>query len=268
MQIFEVLELREFPYFQTVEVEEGEVVRDVLTDLNNRKVHLLVDHDTKRIWTYNGPYSPLKLQIYGGILAGMLRTQLRLFYRVYPLNQFGKEDREFQEILDKPLGTGRARSIEKGDFSADQFEKTPERLMIYNPKFKKAIDIIESYPLPEDFNRAFMLIGGIVYSEEEVTESMLKETKTSKTIIKMGRLNNGFTLFDDRNYSTRLVIKDRAIQGIELFVNKSEVIPPLRIKTPMIPEEKFNKPGSIKDLVQAFQIPESIADLKADENEN
>jgi len=74
LQIFEALELREFPYFLTVDVEEGERVGDIITDLNIRKVYLLIDHDTKRIWTYNGSNSSLKLQIFGGILAGMLQN--------------------------------------------------------------------------------------------------------------------------------------------------------------------------------------------------
>ncbi|MFW9949491.1 MAG: hypothetical protein ACFFKA_05135, partial [Candidatus Thorarchaeota archaeon] len=128
MQLFEVIELREFPYFLTVQVEEGELVKDILTEINNYKVFIMVDHDTKRIWTYNGPYSSLKLQIYGGILAGMLRTQLRMFYRVYTLNEYNKEDKEFQEILEKSLGQGRARNIEKSDFSEVQFEKIMGRI--------------------------------------------------------------------------------------------------------------------------------------------
>ncbi len=268
MQIFEVIELREFPYFLTVEVEEGELVKDVLTDFNTHKVFLLVDHDTKRIWTYNGQYSPLKLQIYGGILAGMLRTQLRLFYRVYPLNTYKKDDAFFQEILEKPLGEGRARSIEKTDFPKEQFERTVGDLIIHNPRFKTAIETLNSYPLPEDFTRVFIIIGGIIYSEEEVTESMLKELKTSMNVVKMGRLNNGFTFFDDRNYSMRLIIKDRAIQGIEFFVHDSDKIPALRIKTPVIFEEHLNKTGKIKDLIQGFQIPESISDVESSEKEN
>ncbi|MBY9002682.1 MAG: hypothetical protein KGD73_01800, partial [Candidatus Lokiarchaeota archaeon] len=77
MQIFEVLEIREYPYFLTVDVSDGEVVRDIVNDLNSHKAYLIVDHDTKRIWTYNGINSSLKLQLFGGILAGMLRVQLR-----------------------------------------------------------------------------------------------------------------------------------------------------------------------------------------------
>jgi hypothetical protein len=268
MQVFEVLELREFPYFLTVEVEEGKLVRDILTEINNHKVFLLVDHDTKRIWTYNGRYSPLKLQIYGGILAGMLRSQLRLFYRVYPLNLLKTEDKVFQEILEKPLGVGRAKSIEKSDFQKEQFEKTVGDLIIHNPRFKSALENLNSYPFPEDFLRIFIIIGGIVYSEEEITETMLKELKTSLNIIKMGQLNNGFTFFDDRNYSIRLIIKDRAIQGIELFVHKSDKVPLLHIKTPLIPEEHLNRKGDIKDLIRAFQISDSLSDMEVSEKES
>jgi len=102
MQVFEALELREFPYFITVGVDDGETVRDVLSSLNAHKVYLLVDHDSKTIWTYNGPYSSFKLQIFGGILAGMMRKQLRLFYKLQSLNSFKPDDSRFQEILDKP----------------------------------------------------------------------------------------------------------------------------------------------------------------------
>jgi hypothetical protein len=198
----------------------------------------------------------------------MLRTQLRLFYRVYPLNSFKKEDKIFQEILDKPLGEGRAKCIEKSDFPKEQFDKTVGDLIINNPRFKSALEILNTYPLPDDFSRVFIIIGGIIYSEEEITESMLKELKTSLNVIKMGRLNNGFTFFDDRNYSIRFIIKDRAIQGIELFVHKSDKIPLLRIKTPLIPEEHLNRKGDIKDLIQAFQISDSLSDVESSEKES
>ena len=65
MQIFEVVELTEFPFMETREVVDGTIVSDVINDTIDGKVFLLVDHDTKRIWTYNGPKSPLKIQIYG-----------------------------------------------------------------------------------------------------------------------------------------------------------------------------------------------------------
>jgi len=139
MQIFEALETREYPYFLTVDVTDGEIVRDVINALNSHKVYLLVDHDTKRIWTYNGINSSLKLQLFGGILAGMLRLQLRGFYRIYSLNQYSNEDPEFQEILDKSLGVGRARSIDKKDFP-DQLENvTQGNIQIHNPRLNKAL---------------------------------------------------------------------------------------------------------------------------------
>ncbi|MFX0180178.1 MAG: hypothetical protein ACFE78_08295 [Candidatus Hodarchaeota archaeon] len=265
MQIFEVLEVREFPYFLTVEVTEGETVRDTLNDYNSHKVYLLVDHDTKKILTYNGPNSALKLQIFGGILANMLRKQLKLFYRIYPLNLYSKEDHEFQEILDKPLGEGRARSIEKSDFPDPAKTSTTGDLVIHNPRLKKVVETIKEYPLPENYKRIFVIIGGILYSEEDITELFLKEEKVKKEFVKMGRLNNGFTFFNDRNYSIRVIVKDRAIQGIELFNPDYEKYDSIELKVPVIPEEKFNRPGKIESLIQSFNIPEEIPEEKLDQ---
>ncbi len=258
MQIFEVLEVREYPYFLTVDATEGETVRDVLTDYNSHKVYLLVDHDTKKILSYNGPNSSLKLQIFGGILASMLRKQLKLFYRIYSLNIYSREDLEFQEILDKPLGEGRARSIDKSDFPDPTTISTTGDLVIHNPRLKKVIETINEYPLPEHYKRIFAIIGGILYSEEDITELFLKEEKVKKEFVKMGRLNNGFTFFNDRNYSIRVIVKDRAIQGIELFTPDYEKYDSIKLKVPVIPEEKFSRPGKIESLIESFNIPEKI----------
>lgn len=268
MQIFEVLELREFPYFLTVEVTEGETVRDVLNDYNSHKVYLLVDHDAKKILTYNGPISSLKLQLFGGILASMLRKQLRLFYRVYPLNIYSREDLEFQEILDKPLGEGRARTIEKSDFPDPTTASTTGDLVIHNPRLKKVVETIKEYPLPKNFKRIFVIIGGILYSEEDIAELFLKEEKIRREFVKMGRLNNGFTFFNDRNYSLRVIVKDRAIQGVELFTPDYEKYDSIKLKVPVIPEEKFNRPGKIDSLIESFNIPEKIPDEKLNQGRN
>ena len=117
MQIFEVLERVEFPFMETKEVLEGVLVSDIISDACDGKVFLLVDHDTKRIWIYNGPQSSLKIQFYGAKLAGMLRQQLKLFYRIYPLNIHSQADTKFQELMNKQLGPGRAKPIEEKDFS-------------------------------------------------------------------------------------------------------------------------------------------------------
>jgi hypothetical protein len=258
MQIFEVVELSEFPYMETKEAAEGQVVSDILNENNNENVYLLVDHDTKRIWTYNGLKSSLKTQIYGGILAGMLRKQLRLFYRVYPLNMYSRESKEFQEILEKPIGGGTANPIEKKDFPETTSDKNIMDISISNPKINKAIEDINNLPNPDNLLRRFMIIGGSIFTDEEITESFLKDEKTSLKTIKLGRLNNGFTFFQDHNYSTRLIIKERNIQGIELFIPKDDKSPTFKIDIPVIHEDKFSKPGSIDSLIKAFQIPKQI----------
>jgi len=268
LQIFEALELREFPYFLTVDVEEGEIVRHVINDLNSRKVYLLIDNDTKRIWTYNGPNSSLKLQIFGGILAGMFRKQLRLFYRVYSLNLYSKDGPEFQEVMDKPIGAGRARSIDKKDFSDSKMKSTEREMIIRNPRLSRAMENINLCSKPESLKRIFIIVGGIIYSEEEVPETMLIEEKSSVNLVKMGRLNNGFTLFDDRNYSTRIIVKDRVIQGIELFVQNNDEMPSLRIKSPIIHEDKISEERDMEKLITSFEIPDSMPDIEATEGEN
>ncbi len=265
MQIFEVVELAEFPYMETQEVGEGQNVSDILNENNNEKVFLLIDHDTKRIWIYNGNQSSFKLQIYGGILAGMLRKQLRLFYRVYPLNLHSHDDKEFQELLAKPIGGGRANPIVKKDFPEPSPDKIVADVSISNPKINKAIEYINELPNPDNLMRRFAIIGGAIFTDEEITESFLKEEKTSFKIIKLGRLNDGFTFFQDHNYSTRLIIKERNIQGLELFIHKDDKSPVFKIDIPVIYEDKFSKPGSMKSLMKAFQIPKQIKISKENE---
>lgn len=264
-QIFEVLEVREFPFFVTIEIDDVSKVDDVINFTNSRKVYLLVDHNKKKIWTYNGRNSPFKLQIYGGILAGMLRKQLKLFYRVYPLNMYSTENPEFQEIMEQSIGPGRAQPINKKDFSKAVIDGTVGEIMIHNPKFSKAMETINSYAKPEDLNRIFLIIAGNIYSEEETPEAILKEEQYSTKLVPMGRLNNGFTLFDDRNYSTRIIVRHRSIQGIELYGNSYENIPSLRIKSPIIHEDKISNKGDMDTLMAAFNIPESLPDVESEE---
>ena len=265
-QIFEVLEVREFPYFVSIEIDDVSKVKDVINFMNSLKVYLLVDHNKKRIWVHNGRVSRFKLQIYGGILAGMLRKQLKLFYRVYPLNMYSTEDPEFQEVMEQSIEPGRAQSIGKEDFSKAIIEGTVGEIIIHNPRLSKAMENINLYAQPEDLKRIFLIITGNIYSEEETPEAILKEEQYSTNLVKMGRLNNGFTFFNDRNYSTRIIVRNRTIQGIELFVNSDENLPPLRIKSTIIHEDKISKKGDMDTLMKAFQIPESMPDDDDDDD--
>lgn len=267
MQIFEVIELAEFPFMETREKVDGTTVSDIINDSSYDKVFLLVDHDTKRIWTYSGPQSSLKIQIYGGILAGMMRQQLRLFYRVYPLNRYSKTDKEFQQLMNKQIGAGRAQVIQEKDFTKPTPDKYVVDTSLQGTNLKKALEYIEEFPPPENLSRRFMIIGAHIFTDETCTESFVKEEKTTVKPVKLGRLNNGFTFFEDHNYSTRLIIKDRKIQGIELYINKDEKPSSLELKIPIIHEEKFSKPGSIKTLTDAFQIPDEIPEEDVKEEE-
>ncbi|MHA1195256.1 MAG: hypothetical protein ACTSRH_03770 [Promethearchaeota archaeon] len=269
MQIFEVIELKEFPFFKTIEITNGEIVGGIINDENNHKVFLLVDHDEKRIYVFNGRKSPLKLQIYGGILAHMLRKQLKLFYSVYSLNKFEKNDEIFQEILERPLGAGRAKIIDENDFSQQLHDSaSSSNITIFSPRFKSAIEIIKEYPIPEGYKRIFLIIGGTIYSEEEEVESLLSEERISFKETKMGRLNDGFTFFKDMNYAIRLIVHNKTIQGIELFIREDEEIKPLEIETPIIYEERFSKEGNIDDLIKAFQIPDTLPEEMLENDEN
>jgi len=218
---------------------------------------------------FNGRTSPLKLQIYGGILAHMLRKQLKLFYRVYSLNKFEKNDKIFQEILERPLGAGRAKIIDENDFSQQLHDSaSSSNITIFSPRFKSAIEIIKEYPIPEGYKRIFLIIGGTIYSEEEEVESLLSEERISFKETKMGRLNDGFTFFKDMNYAIRLIVHNKTIQGIELFIREDEEIKPLEIETPIIYEERFSKEGNIDDLIKAFQIPDTLPEEMLENDEN
>ncbi|MBY8989044.1 MAG: hypothetical protein KGD61_11370, partial [Candidatus Lokiarchaeota archaeon] len=212
-------------------------------------------------------YSSFKLQIYGGILAGMLRKQIGIFYRVFALNKYSIDDPEFQKVLVKTIGPGKAKTIDKKDFSKLAAQNTLGHITFHNPRFNKAVEIINSYSTPEDFERIFLIVAGTIYSDEETPKSFLSDEENSESLVKMGRLNNGFTFFDDKNYSTRVVIKSRSIQGIELFVHKNDKMPVIHIKSPIIHEEKFSNEGDMGKLLAALQIPDSLPDIESTENE-
>ena len=200
-----------------------------------------------------------------GILAGKLRQQLRLFYRVYPLNLYSSDDKEFLEIMDKPLGVGRAKPIVKKDFSQPTPDRFNVRTSIQNPNMKKAMDYISQIPPPPgNMIRRFLIIGSQIFTDEEIMVSFLLEEKTIIKPVKLGRLNNGFTSFKDHNYYIRIIIKDRKILGIELYVTEDDRFPSFELQIPLIPEEKFSKPGSINDLLNAFQNPDQLTE----ENDN
>lgn len=268
MQILEVIELKEFPFMETNPVIEGTTVRDIINEKNSEKVFILIDYDTKKIWTYNGPKSPLKLQIYGGIIAGMYRKQLKGWFRPFTLNLYSKDHKIFQEILEKPLGGGQAKPIEKSDFSIPTQATQSTSMIIENPKLNKAMEYFNEIPQPPNLIRRFLIIGGSIYTDEEITEALITEKKIITQPVKLGRLNNGFTFFKDHNYSTRLIIKERKIQGIELYIDEKDRAPSLKLKVPVIFEEKFSKPGKLKDLIKAFQIPKQISQDKENPPQN
>lgn len=173
MQVFEVIELEEFPFMETREVGQGQIVVDIINENRPEKVYLLVDHDTKRIWKYNGANSSLKLQNYGEILAGMLRRQLRLFYGVYSLNEYSKDDPESQELLKKPITGGRAKPIKKRDF--------PNQKLKHMMKPHLSLDIKESKKIIDDFVKKN--IEQILESVKNKIQSIMKKESVNELTI-------------------------------------------------------------------------------------
>lgn len=260
MQIFEALKLKEFPYMKTRELTnlpEINVVSDIINKNSLDRVFLLVDHDSKRIWTYNGPKSSFRLQIYGGILAGELRKQLRLFYRIFSLNQYTKVDDVFKEIMSKTLGPGRAKEITEDDFSEEskgRFE--PQELSLHpGLKIKDALEKINSLPQPDNFKRKYLITGVNIFTDEKKIKNLIPEKETIEKTIKLGRLNDGFTFFDDRFYSTRIFIDRRKLQGIELFIRKEDEREPIKVNIPVLQDERINQARDLEELENAFEIP-------------
>lgn len=271
MQIFEVIKLENYPYCKTMEITTGEKVKDILLDDSNQnKVFILIDHDLKRIWTYNFPISSFITQVYGSIIANMFRVQLKLFYRIFLLNSMKKDSKEFQEILDKPLGGGRAKAIVESDFpkQEENINQKPYLHVDTNIKFNEAIEILNNLPPvdPEKYTRRLIIIGGSIYTEEDISKEFVQEEKFINKPIKLGQLNNGFTLFDDHEYSTRIIIKDRKLQAIELLIEKEDKSPSLKLVVPVIPEDKFGSSRSIDLLLNSFNIPDKFIEEKKEEH--
>jgi hypothetical protein len=262
MQIFGAIELKKFPYMKTRELtnQQGiERVSDIINEDSSDRVFLLVDHDEKRIWVYNGTKSSFKLQIFGGILAGELRKQLRLFYRIFSLNQYAKDNKTFKGVLAKSIGPGRAKEITEEDFSEESMGKfEPQELSVHpGLKIKNAIENIDQIPKPENFIRKFLISGVNIYTDEKKIKNLIPKQETTKKTVKLGRLNDGFTFFDDRLYSTRILINRRQLQGIELFIHRDDQREPIHLDIPVLPDERLNQPREISELENAFEIPDN-----------
>lgn len=263
MQIFEIIPLEEYPFLSTEEITDKKKVEEVLLDEENMdKAYLLVDHNLKKIWTYAAPKSSFKLQIFGGVAAQLLRRQLRLFYRVFHLNELSIEDKRFQEVLQTEIKPGRATELQKDTFPERSSEIDIISYMNVQSKLnsRKALEYLDELPHPDGFKRKFLIVGNRIYSQKEESQKFLLEQRTKKKPELAAQLNPGFTFFGGKNYSTRLSIKERKIQGIELFVKEGDQSPPMEINIPVIYKEKFSKSHNVKDLEEAFQIPDKYPD--------
>ena len=242
----------------TTEIVEGNTVSDIVNSPNNQdQVFLLVDHDKKRILTYNGPKSGFKLQIYGGILAKKLRIQLRGFYRIFPLNHSDSDI--MQETLEKQIGGGRAKEITEADFTEQhELEERTQNLSVHQGlQINKALENINNLPRPEGFRRECILVGNNIFVDEKKAKALITEKKEEINIKKMGKLNAGFTFFADNAYSTRLIVKNKKVQGIELYVPQQESSQEvLKLKMPVLFNDKISSSHDVSLLEEAFHIPE------------
>lgn len=119
-------------------------------------------------------------------------------------------------------------------------------------KERKLFAYINQFPQPSGFSRKLIISGGVVYTEEKIVEEFVKNEKIITKVVKLGRVNNGFTFFSDRYYSTRLITKRGRVLGIELYIHENDKVEPLELEIPIIYEEKFSKPGSPDALLNAF----------------
>jgi len=119
-------------------------------------------------------------------------------------------------------------------------------------KERKLFAYINQFPQPSGFSRRLIISGGVVYTEEKIVEEFVKNEKIITKVVKLGRVNNGFTFFSDRYYSTRLITKRGRVLGIELYIHENDKVEPLELEIPIIYEEKFSKPGSPDALLNAF----------------
>lgn len=264
MQVFEVLEINEYPYMITKEVY-GETVGDVINESNEEKVFLIVDHNLNRIWPYNGYKTSYKLQIFGVKMAEMLNRQLKLLYSIKSLHIFSNKNKKFQEIMEKSLGGGIAEAVRKEDFLEflDGYKVKADTTVILDVNVTKALDYISEIPPPENHIKKFTIVSGNVYTDEKIAESFVMKEQTVKNNIKLGRLNRGFTSFLG-NYSTRLIIYDRRVQAIELYIAEKEKDKTklLKLDIPIFTEEKFTNEGNLETLIDAFQIPNELPEEK------
>jgi len=110
------------------------------------------------------------------------------------------------------------------------------------------------FPQSDDYILRFMITEGNVYTEEKNVVSFIKEEKDIKHLFHLGRLNDGFTFFDDKSYTMRLVINKGNIHIIELYIPKNNKTDSLELKVPLLQEARFSRSNSLDSLIKSFQI--------------
>jgi len=264
MQVFEVIELEKSPYMETREIFLDSFTETTAKDLiDKKKVLIFIDHNEKRIWTYFGSKTSLKLQMLGGILAKKFRAQLKLFYRISNMNEYSFNNKIIQKIFEQQVGPGRAQTINRENF--DKFripgEKTEmiKDLCVHTGLNRKdALELLKSIPLPENFYPKIILIGGDFYSYDSELDSYIVKKEEKLTIKKLGQIPNGFFFDNTYNYSTRLIIKNGKVQALECYIPKDIKLEVKQLKIPIFLEEKFHMPRNTSSLFKSMKIPEKL----------
>jgi hypothetical protein len=259
MQVFEVFELAEPPYMEAKEVF-AETANELI---NEDKVLILIDHNEKKIWTFYGSKCSLKLQLFGGILARRFRGQLKLFYRVFNLNEYSLEIKNVQKILEQKVAHSKAVDItpenyEKFSIPGEKVEKVTNLCVHRGLKKKEAIETLKSIPKPTNFISKFIIIGGDFYNYDSEMDKFISEKSEQIKINKIGEIPSGFFFDNAHEYSTRLIIKNGKVQSIEYYVSEESEIMKKSLDVPVFFEERFQTPGDINALLNAFNVPESL----------
>ncbi len=269
MQVFEVIELENSPYMETKELFLEAFTEITAKDLiDKKKVLIFIDHNEKRIWTYYGSKTSIKLQMFGGILAKKFRAQLKLFYRISNMNEYALNNKKIQKIVEQKVGPGRAQPITRENFNKFTIpgEKTGtvKDVCVHTGLNRKdALELLKSIPLPENFYPKIILIGGDFYSYESELNSYIVKKNEKITIKKLGQIPNGIFFDKTYTYSSRLIIKNGKVQALEYYIPKDLKIEAEQLKIPIFLEEKFLTPRNISSLFKSMKIPEKLMEEPA-----
>jgi len=110
------------------------------------------------------------------------------------------------------------------------------------------------FPQSDDYILRFMITGGHIYTEQKKVVSFIKEEKAVKQLIHLGLLNDGFTFFDDKSYTTRIIFNKGDIHTVELYIPENNKTDSIELNIPLLQETRFSRSNSLDSLIKSFQI--------------